>query len=434
MKSLLKNKLIDILRFFSKRILNKYQPKVVAITGSVGKTSTSEAIFTVLSSDFRVRKSIKNYNNEIGVPLTIIGVESGGRSILKWLNVLSKAIKLILSRDQNYPEVLVLEMGADRPGDISYLTSFVKPDVAVVTAVAAVHIAAYDSIEDIAKEKSALVRALSKKGCAFLNLDDQRVSAMAAKTKARVFSFGFNQEADIAASEIAVSHDIDLKDIATIQGVSFKLKVKGVTVPVLLPRVLGEHLVYTALAAIGVGMEFGINLHTILESLKSFEPPKGRMHLLRGVKQTLIIDDTYNASPLSTTKALKQLGSFNLNRDYKTYAILGDMLELGSYSEQAHIEVGQAVVEYGVDYLVAVGELSKSMIQGATKSGMTKENCFSFADPVIAARFVQDRLKTGDIILIKGSQGARMERAVKELMAEPQRAEELLVRQDDSWK
>ena len=433
MKSLLKKILEFKLRLLAKAILNKYHPEVVAITGSVGKTSTKQAIFQVLSSTYNVRANLKNYNNEIGIPLSIIGSESGGKSLLRWLIIFFKALALIIFEDKNYPNILVLEMGADRPGDLKYLTGFVPIKVAVVTSVAAVHLEFFEKLERIAKEKSTLVKALPKTGYAVLNQDDRLVWEMGNRTDAKVITYGFDQAADFAAAEISVSHDVDYRDISTIQGISFKLKYDGKTVPVLLPKVLGKHLVSSALAAISVGIIFDLNLHIITEALKKFEPPKGRMHIIEGVKHTLIIDDTYNSSPLSCQRALEQLAEINLNDYHKKFAVLGDMLELGAQTEMAHRAIGQMVAKFNIDYLATVGERSRDMMRAAADSGMSADRCFNFPDSLAAGKFLQQKINEGDILLIKGSQGMRMERTVKELMAQPQDAAKLLVRQDKTW-
>ncbi|MFA6410225.1 MAG: UDP-N-acetylmuramoyl-tripeptide--D-alanyl-D-alanine ligase [Candidatus Buchananbacteria bacterium] len=430
MKKILKK----ILRFFAVKIVPKYQPEIVAITGSVGKTSTKEAIYTVLASSFNVRTNIKNYNNEIGIPLTIINAKAAGKSLIGWVVVFAKAIGLLIKTDKNYPKILVLEMGADHPGDIKYLTGFLPIKVGVITAVAPVHLEFFKTLEEVAKEKGSLIKALPKSGFAILNQDDKLVFEMKKNTNATVLTFGLIPQAEVRASEIAVSHEVDYKDVSTIQGISFKLNHKGSVVPVLLPSVLGEHLVLTALAAIAVGLVYKINLHTIIESLKTYEPPKGRMHIISGIKNTLIIDDTYNSSPLAAAKALHQLSEINLDKHHKKYAVLGDMLELGSYTEQAHQELGQAVFDYKIDYLITVGEISRDIVRGAVKAGMSKDNCFNFKNSLEAAKFLQDRIAEGDLILIKGSQGVRMEKAVKELMAEPEKAEDLLVRQGKEWQ
>ena len=433
----LKNILIKILglklRFLAKAVLARYHPEVIAITGSVGKTTTKEAIYSVLSVSYKVRRNLKNYNNEIGIPLSIIGVESGGSSIFRWLLVFFKAIFLLIKKNKNYPEILILEMAADHPGDIRYLVDFVPVKVGVVTNVAEVHLEFFKTLDEIAREKWILIETLSKDGYAVLNFDDQRVWAMAGKTKAKVLTYGFQPKADVSASEIKINQPTGGQGMAAINGLDFKLNYQGSSHLVFLPQILGKHLVYSALAAMAVGIIYKIDLSKIIDSLKHFKSPKGRMNLIKGIKDTLIIDDSYNSSPLAAKKALYQLGEINLNKPASKYAVLGDMLELGSYSEQAHQEIGEAAVDYGADYLITVGEKSRDMVRGAVAKGMSKDKCFNFKDSLAAGKFIQQRLAKGDLLLIKGSQGMRMEYAVKELMAEPQRAKELLVRQEKEW-
>ena len=421
------------LKLLASLILRRYHPDVVAVTGSVGKTSTVQAIAAVLSGTFAVRRNYKNYNNEIGTPLTIIGAHSPGRSPVQWLVVFLRAARLLVWRDAGYPHVLILEMGADHPGDLAYLTSFVPLKIGVITAVGEAHLEFFETVERIAKEKSELVRVLPKHGLAILNADDPRVMEMGKKTKASVLSFGFAVNADIRALEVNVSHEGNYRDVATLQGVSFKVQHGGSIVPVLLPKVLGKQMVSAALAAVAVGLAFNLDLVTIVERLKNFESPPGRMHLIDGVKYTLLIDDTYNSSPAALHSALTQLQLVTLPEHSRKYAVLGAMLELGAQTEALHRQAGQAVARSGVDYLISVGEVARDFVRGAVAAGMPTDRCFEFSDTDSAGRFLQQHIKQGDLLLIKGSQGSRMEKIVKELMAEPQRAEELLVRQDASW-
>ncbi|OGY54617.1 MAG: hypothetical protein A2951_03025 [Candidatus Buchananbacteria bacterium RIFCSPLOWO2_01_FULL_56_15] len=426
MKRLLQSLLQWKLRILAMAILRRYRPTVVAVTGSVGKTSTVEAIYTVLSASFTVRKSLKNYNNEIGIPLSIIGVESGGRSPFKWLAAFATALRLILWKS-GYPKVLVLEMGADHPGDLGYLLRFVPLTIGVVTSVAPVHLEFFKTVEAVAAEKAAIVSRLPKTGTAILNYDDKLVRAMAAKIPKSSRMFGLLSKADVYATGISLNQTNQ-----KLGGITFTLHYRGETATVALPHVIAEHLVYSALAAAAVGITLGIPLPTIAGRLKKFEPPAGRMRLIAGIKKTLIIDDSYNSSPLPAKKALWQLGK--LTAKGKKVAVLGDMLELGSYAETAHQEVGAAAAEYGVGYLITVGERSRDIVRGAIEKGLSKDHCFNFPTSLEAGKFLQQQLATGDLVLIKGSQGVRMERVVKEVMARPERAVELLVRQGREWQ
>ena len=427
MKSFLKKLLLFKLAFFAKAILKKYRPDIIGVTGSVGKTSAKDAIYTVLAPKFSVRRNVKNYNNEIGLPLTIIGSETGGSSVSDWLGVFAKAIKLLLWRDKKYPGILVLEMGVDRVGDMKYLTSLAPCKVGVVTTVAPVHLEYFKTLEKIAREKSVIVTHLRKDGWAILNGDNEYIMAMAGNIKAKIMTYGFGKDCDISASEVNISQNSEQE----VCGLNFKLSYNGSTVPVLLPNILGEHLIYAALSAAAAAVAYGMNLLEISEALRDFIAPRGRMNLISGIKGTYIIDDTYNAGPDSMEAAINTLGKIKTRAD--KYAVLGDMLELGDYTEEGHRRIGRAIWENGIGYLITVGERAKLIAAEALNCGMDSDNIYSFDNSAEAGRFIQGRIKAGDFILVKGSQGMRMEKATKEIMAEPLRAQELLVRQDKSW-
>ncbi len=414
-------------------ILRKYQPKVIGITGSVGKTSTIEATYTVLRTKFRTAKSYKNYNNELGLPLSIIGARAGGKNPLAWLAVFFRALGLLLFRSPRYPEILVLEMGADRPGDIKYLTTLAPCNVGVMTAIGPSHLELFESVDKVVREKQIIVTHLKKDDTAVLNADDKLVMQAADKVRAQVLTFGFNESAMVRASDLNVSsgQSADPWVDVQIKGLSFKLQYEGSTVPVFLPSVLGRHQVYAGLAAAAVGISQGMNISDIATALREYDSPPGRMRLLPGIKHTSLIDDTYNSSPLAANAALELLKTIDVSGH--KYAVLGDMLELGAYTEEGHRDVGSHVAE-AAEYLVTVGERSKYIADGAIAAGMNADHVFVFGDTEAAGKFVQERMKTGDIVLVKGSQGARMERVVKELMAEPLQAPTLLVRQGPEWQ
>jgi len=417
----------------AKWVLNKYQPKIIGLTGSVGKTSTKEAIYTVLSSKFRVWKNIKNYNNELGVPLSILGMESGFKNPIAWFGVFARGLCMVLFRKKDYPEYLVLEMGADKPGDIKYLVDLVPCNAGVVTAIGPTHLELFGSLEKVVREKQYIVSHLKVDDYAILDADEELVMGMKEKTRAHVITYGFSEGAAVQATELDISAGpssdpwVDMQ----IKGVSFKLKYKGSFVPVFLHGVLGKHQVYAALAAAAVGVTYGMNLADISAALKDYKSPAGRMRLIRGIKHTSIIDDTYNSSPLAATAALNVLKEVKVSG--RKFIALGDMLELGAYTEQGHREVGMVASEVA-DVLICVGERSKSTADAAKEAGMSEDRVFRFGDTTEAGKFIQRRINQGDIVLIKGSQGARMERVVKELMAEPLKAGELLVRQGKEWE
>lgn len=428
---MLKNILHYILRVLSKKVLKKYRPDVIGITGSIGKTSTKEATAAILSCRFRVRKNSKNYNNEIGVPLTILGFEkTPGASIFGWLKVFGRGLKLLSRREENYPEILVLEMGADKPGDIAYLTDMAPCKIGVLTFISHAHTEYFKTIKKIAQEKRIILSHLNSDGFAVINYDNQLVRECTTNTKAEVTTYGFNEGADLRATDINILTD-EITGWPT--GINFKINYKGNIVPAFLPGEVAEHLIPSALAGMAVGNILGINLVEAVEALKKLSPLPGHMSLIPGIKHTLIIDDTYNSSPEPTKSALKTLATINIKSDAERYAVLGDMLELGGETENAHREVGFKAAELGIDFLITVGEASKLTATAAREAGMDTNKIASFADSVSAGRFLQEKLEENDVVLVKGSQGVRMEKIVKEIMAEPLEASKLLVRQEEVW-
>ncbi len=418
------------LRFLAKLILLRYRPLVIGVTGSIGKTSTKEALSLVLSKKFRLAKTYKNYNNEIGLPLVIIGKESPGKNIFAWLLLFFYAFKLIIFRQANYPELLILEMGVDRPGDLEYLCSLAKPKIGIVTAVSYSHLEFFGSLEAIKKEKETLIRKLDQNGLAVLNYDNILSREMSKNSKAKVLSYGFSPEADLVAQDVHYNFN---KGDYELTGINFKLNFRGSIVPVFMKNAISPGAVYAVLAATACGLELGLNLIDIANSLSNFVLPRGRMNVLPGINHTFIIDDTYNSSPEACFSALDILGKIKIGTGAKKYAVLGDMLEIGSFTKEGHYQAGERVAKVGVDFLITVGEKSLEIAKAAVENGLEDNYIFNFNKSEEAAKFISNRLNPGDLILVKGSQGMRMEKVVKEIMAEKERATELLVRQGKEW-
>ena len=414
------------LKILAKLILKKYQPKVIGITGSVGKTSAKEAVLAVLSVAYRTRGNIKNYNNEIGLPLTIIGAISPGRSLLGWVVIFFKALKLLIIQDKNYPEILVLEMGVDRPGDMEYLLSFIKPTVGIITNISGSHLEFFKSIENILREKGKLIKSLPENGLAILNSDDDRLLAFRDKLKNPVSFFGLEDKAEIKASDVSFNFN-NFEP----QGISFKLNFEGKFIPIRLPSVLAPHLIYAALSAVAAGIFFKINLVDIASALEDFVPPLGRMNLIDGANSSYLIDDTYNSSPASTLAALNVMGSLKALRKI---VALGDMLELGEDSENGHKEVLLHALKSGVAIFFVVGDRMKRAAFELEKSGKLSGKVFYFDDPELLGLELGKGLREGDLVLVKGSQGMRMEKAVFEIMDSKEDAEKLLCRQSKDWR
>ncbi len=423
-----------ILRILAKRTIHRYQPIVIAITGSVGKTTTKEAIYEVLRRKFTIRKNHENFNNELGVPLAVLNIApkpKNFRGNVLWWRVgfvfnLLRAVVVAYGLKAKYPKMLLLELAADRPGDIKYLVDMVKPSIGIVTAVGEVpvHVEFYTSPKAVAREKAVLIESLPSDGLAILNYDDQTVLDMKEKSSARVVTIGFSEHADIWVSDISyiVSENLgpssDREEY--LGGLSFKIHQESTFVPFRINKLVGVHQLYGVLAVVAVGTHFGINMVEIASILESFEPPKDRMTLVGGIRNTVIINDVYNASPISTHAALDTLRDFGNNMmtlrgKGRKIAVLGDMKELGKYSVEAHRVIGNLAGERA-DILITVGDHAK-LIADSAANQMKKDSIFSFATSEEAKAKVQEIIQEGDIVLIKGSRSMKMEVILKDIAA-----------------
>lgn len=418
-----------ILKILAKLTLARYKPRIIGVTGSVGKTGSRLAIVAVLQERWRVGQGVKNFNNEIGLPLVVLGEpDSGYKNPIKWLGIFLRAIKNLIIKNQTYPEVLVLEYGVDRPGDMSYLLSIAKPQVAVVTAVAETHLEFFGSLEAVAKEKGKLISALNKGDVAVLNFDFPLVESMKAKTKLSVVSYGEKESVDVRLYGINISQDAESR----VLGMSFRLSLGGSTVPVLIRDTVGKPVVSMAAAGAAVGKALGLSVLEITRGLEKFKPPAGRLRLLKGISGSLIIDDTYNSSPQAAREALDILAQIQISPGAHRWAVLGDMLELGQDSAQLHSVIGQRVAQLRINYLITVGQESKNILNAA-RTFMSESNSWQAENTAEAVKLIKAKVQSGDVILVKGSQGVRCERIVKELLADPEKASEILVRQSSSW-
>jgi UDP-N-acetylmuramoyl-tripeptide--D-alanyl-D-alanine ligase len=428
LKNAFKKIISKIIQFEAKLVLRKYHPKIVAVTGSVGKTSTKDAIFSVLASSFYVRKSEKSFNSDIGIPLTILGCPNAWNNPIKWFLNIWNGIKLVVFK-ANYPEWLILEVGADRPGDIKSVTRWLKPDVVVLTKFAKtpVHIEFFKNREGVIKEKAYLAAALKHDGVLVVNADDEDAMNITKNISTKIIKYGLLGDADVKASNISVHYNTNSKSDGTI----FKVDYLNNSVPIIITDSLGIPNVYSSLAAVSVGISQGVNIIKAGEGLLKHEPPRGRMRIIPGIKNTTILDDTYNSSPVALISALNSLKEVKTSG--RKIAVLADMMELGKHSVDEHYEIGKLVA--GIcDILVTVGIRSRKMAEGALDEKMDDKNIFQFEDSVSAGKEVQNILKENDVILVKGSQSTRMEKVVLEIMLNPDKAEDVLVRQEEEWK
>ena len=428
MKNFFKKVVSNILILESRLVLLRYKPKIVSITGSVGKTSTKDAVYAVLSGIAYVRKSDKSYNSEIGLPLTILGLPNGWNNPFIWISNILKGLWLFIW-PHKYPQWLILEVGVGKPGDMKKTASWLKTDVVIITAIGdtPAHIEFFNSKKHLIDEKMGLIDTLKKDGILILNADDEIVSEMKNKTRNLVTTFGFKEGADLVGSGESIFYD----ENQIPKGIIFRVDAGGVSLPVVIEKVFGRNHMYASLAALALAYGSKWNIIDAIQTLKDYDVSPGRMRLINGVNNSFIIDDTYNSSPFACEAALVTLK--NIKLPGRKIAILGDMLELGKHTQEAHENIGK-IAKDNVDMLIVVGPRAKDIKQGALNAGMDPDKILECLDSREAGCYMNDHMEVGDLILIKGPQGMRMERSVELLMAKKEDKNKLLVRQDKEWQ
>lgn len=431
MKQIFKTIVTVILTWEAKLVLKKYKPKIVAITGSVGKTSTKDAVSAVLSHFYFVRKTEKSYNSELGIPLTILGCPNGWNNPFAWMRNLIEGLALILLPN-HFPEWLVLEIGTDRPGDIEAITEWIHPDATIVTKLSKVpvHVEFFPSPADVFREKAHLATALKIDGVLILNADDEDVLAFRTLVENKAVLYGTEENADVRGLDFHVIYgEKDGRKVPS--GIAFDAMTESAKIEVRIDGVLGVQQMMPALAALALSRALGLSFDASIRALQGHIPPPGRMRILAGIKDTVLIDDTYNSSPVALEEALNTLQTIETSG--RKIAVLGDMLEIGTFSTDEHKKAGMKVGKIA-DVLYTVGIRARMIAEGALDAGMEDGTIFQYEDSLQAGTDLELMMKEGDLVLIKGSQGVRMEKVVEEVMAEPDRAEELLVRQNDEWR
>lgn len=361
----------------ARNYLKTYRIPVVGITGSVGKTTTKDMIAQILSTQYRVHKTMGNFNNHIGLPL----------SVLK------------LTRDHT---AAVFEMGMSGMGEIEYLSRIIQPDIGVVTNIGISHIEKLGSRQNILRAKLEICKGMEKDGKLVLNGDDELLSGLEGLLPMPVIFYGINDNISLHAFGIESMGEA---------GVKFTVALRDEDVEVQI-RVPGIHNVSNALAAIACGLELGITNENIQKGLAAYSQEKMRLNVrqFNGIK---VIDDAYNAAPASVTAALSVL--HELSGGQRSIAVLGDMLELGAYARDAHQQTGAMVAQQHIHYLVAIGELAQDYIHGAVNAGMKEENTRHFSTGDASVEYLKSFLQPGDVILFKGSRGMNLDKVIEAL-------------------
>ena len=394
-KQIEKNKIIievkdtlSTLQDWSKHYKDKFKTFNICVTGSNGKTTTKEIIAHILSQKFSLLKSSGNYNNEIGIPLTLLQ-----------LNKLHK--------------LLVTEMGMRGLGEIKTLTNFITPDLAVLTNIGEAHIGLLGSKDNIFKAKSELLQSLNKDGISILNRDDLYfLKTLEIVKNKKVYTFGIKNKSDIMADNVRIVSD---------KGMRFTLIVQNDMRKEIFLPLLGRHNIYNALAAAATAFALGIELDLIEKGLSSFKPLGMHMQLSKFYKGIKILNDSYNASPLSVKSALETLTE--VAQKNRKIAILGDMLELGEKADFYHQKIGKEVAKLSIDILITLGPGGKIIAQSSKKEGIAEERVFSFEknEKINLAKKLLSLTKPGDFILLKGSREMKMEEIVEFLQKEYQK-------------
>lgn len=367
---------LSALQDWSKHYKNKFKTFNICVTGSNGKTTTKEIIAHILSQKFPLLKTSGNYNNEIGIPLTLLQ--------------LNKSHK-----------ILVVEMGMRGLGEIKSLTNFIPPDLAVITNIGEAHIGLLGSKDNIFKAKSELLQSLDKDGIAIINRDDLYfLKTLGIVKKKKVYTFGIENKSDFMAKNIRIVSD---------KGIRFSLEVQNSKSREIYFPLLGRHNIYNALAAAAAAFALGMELDLIERGLSSFKPLDLHMQLSNFYKGIKILNDSYNASPLSVKSALETLAEVAQNN--RKIAILGDMLELGEKTDFYHQEIGKEVAKLSIDLLITVGPGGKIIAQYSQEEGMAEEKVISFKknEKINLAKKLLNLTKPGDFILLKGSREMKME-------------------------
>ncbi len=420
-RNYLKGVVLIIITFLAIRVIKKHKPYIIAVTGNIGKTSTKDNIVSALGT-YKIVYSQKSFNSDFGIPLTILKCSTGWSSSIKWIKIILKGISVYFGKE--YADYLILEVGADKKGDIASITKWLKPDIAVMTQFAAVpvHIENYKNREELIREKRYLMEALVPGGLFIYNADCKDSSEMAASCMSDTISFGLKY-GDYRAGTINnnIYEGKVEANVVTRENANIKLE---------LYDVLGEAAILCALPAIIIADAFGENREETCMSLSRQRREPGRMRLLAGISNSYIIDDTYNSSPLAVESGLKTLRS--LSNRHRKIMILGDMLELGEYTSAEHKRIGMIAAESG-NILVTVGSRSRLTALAAREAGMREGYVLECKGSKEAGEAVREIINEDDVVYIKGSQSMRMEKATALIVSSHIEAKHNLPRQEIEW-
>lgn len=427
MNSTIKKTIRILLKLVCQAILLRHKPIVVAITGSVGKTTTKDVVAHGLKSVADIRKTEKNFNTDFGVPLAIIDAPNPQGKVSAWVEVILKGLTILIK--DNYPKILVLEVGTRFPGDIPRLAKWLKPHVSLITHIpeVPVHIEFFGTRQAIVDEKSMLAKYTRVGGTVVLNRDSEYVYEIAKNMTHPVATIGFHPESTYRAFDVqrVVTEDGQY-------GMRFSVKIGDMAIPVFAPTFIAKHQIYGVLYAMATADILGYDVSAVAASMATLKPTVGRLNPLVGVGNTLLIDDSYNASPAAMEAAIETLAS--IDTPGRHIAVLGDMLDLGKMTKEVHESVGVFLQSQRLDYVYLVGQRMRYAYDTMIAAKYPKTKIIHCDNPIDVLPLLQKKIQKGDTILIKGSQGMRMEKLIEELVEDKENIKHNLARQDAEWK
>lgn len=436
----MKHFIIKILKNLTKKILQNHNVQLIGITGNVGKTSARNNLVDFLSPYDKVGTNLGNYNSDIGVILSILKEKSPKKNLLLWIKIIIKAYFMSIFKQKDFPSIWVLELGIDVPKDMEFFVdNFLEFDIVIFGYVGKnpVHLGNFKDRDELVLEKSKILRGLKPNGFLIIDGDDSYLKKYY-NNRSNVISYGFSDSVDLKASDFKINLTInDNKDVFSkfysniVPKGSFKVNYKGSNIPFHVDYLLAEHQIYAILSTIAFAIHTNINLVEISKQIRSIKPLKGRLRIMEGIKDSLLIDDTYNSAPRAMESAIQTLSNINLD-DIRRVAILGSMKELGPNSDKIHKNIGK-LLSKNIDFFIAIGEEMQTAQKEFNRLTKSEDRSLWFSNSNDVLDSVQNLVTSNDLILVKGSQSSRMEKISAELLLNKKFKTELLPRQSQEW-
>lgn len=421
---------IKCMVYFAKIVLKKQKPQIIGITGSMGKTLTKDVIAHLLKNEFAIRYTDNDKSTEMDLVLTILGIKSINKSFMGVIKIYKAFIKEFISK--NYPKILILEYSINNYNDMNSLIKIAKPNIAIITNISYDNCEFFDNINEIAIERLKLIRAVvcndNNEICGVvLNGDDNNVMKGKKDLICPIYIYSTKKKTTFYSTGIHLNfHD------NVLNGISFKVNYNENSVPIRLSNIIDIHQIYPILAAITVASMYKMNMIDIAQKLQLYKPPVSRMTYLDGINESMIIDDTYNASVESVELSIDSLSSIKAVRKI---VIIGDILELGDISVKSHEKIVKKIISKKIDFVILVGNKFNIYIDILLeKDFILDENLFFCNSPMQAKRIIYKNIMKDDLILVKGSQNMRMEKIVEGIVSKNVNLKESVCRQSNFWK